>query len=167
MRKMHLLALAAGALLATGSAAQMAATANPDETRRAIMRLECDWGRAYLRADVDALRRIEADDFVEVLSDGTMSNRQEEIDALSSGRLKFTQMVDGPMQVRVYGNTAIATGRSMAAGTDEGKPFSGTYAWIDTWMLRDGRWQIVAEGVSKVSAENAALQHVDGQCEGM
>lgn len=166
MRKLHLLALA-GTLLAGGTAAQMAAHASPDETQRAVMRLECEWGQAYTHGDVNAIRRLEAAGYVGISPDGTTSTLESDISDVTSGKLKYTQLLDGAMQVRVYGNTAVATGRSLAAGTYDGNPFQGTYAWVDTWVQRNGAWQVAAEGVVKVADPNTALQHVDGQCEEM
>jgi len=157
MKKIHLLALGAGALLATAAAAQMAASPTPDETKQALIRLECEWGRAYVTADVAALRRFEHDDYVFVDEDGAVMGKTEEIDAVASGKVHFTTMQDGGMQVRLHGNTAVITGRSTVAGSYEGESFSGNYAWIDTWVKQpDGRWQIVAEGLAKLQQQDAA-----------
>lgn len=166
MRKIHLLALGAGVLLATAAAAQMAASPTPDETKQAVMRLECEWGRAYLSADVAALRRIEHDDYVYVDEDGSLMGKAEEIDAVASGKVHFTTMQDGGMQVRLHGNTAVVTGRSTVAGSYEGESFSGNYSWIDTWVKQpDGRWQIVAEGLAKLHQQNgAASQPMTSSC---
>lgn len=166
MRKIHLLALGAGLVLATAATAQMAASPTPDETKQAIIRLECEWGRAYLSGDVNTLRRIENDEYVWVDEDGTVMGKAEEIDAIASGKVRFTTMHDGGMQVRLHGNTAVVTGRSTVAGSYEGESFSGTYAWIDTWVKQaDGRWQIVGEGLTRVAQqEGAAPQPMASAC---
>lgn len=157
MKKIHLLALGAGALLATAATAQMAATPTPEETRQALIRLECEWSRAYLNADVAALRRIEHDDYIFVDEDGTVMGKTEEIDAVASGKVHFTSMQDGGMQVRLHGGTAVITGRSTVAGSYGGESFLGHYAWIDTWVKQpDGRWQIVAEGLAKLPQQDGA-----------
>ena len=169
MRITHLLALGAGALLATAAAAQMAAAPNPDETRQALMRLECDWSHAYLHADADALRRIEADDFVYVDDDGMVFTRAQDIEEVSTGKIRFTAMQEGPMQVHLHGNTAVITGQSMAAGTYDGHAFTGTWTWIDTWMQQpDGRWQVVGEGLAKLKQDAAApAQPMESGCPAM
>jgi ketosteroid isomerase-like protein len=157
MRITHLLALGAGALLATAAAAQMAASPTPEETRQALVRLECEWSRAYLHADADALRRIEADDFVYVDDDGTVLTRAQGLDEMAAGKTRFTSMQEGPMQVHLHGNTAVVTGRSVTAGTYDGHVFSGTWTWIDTWKQQpDGRWQVIGEGLAKMKQDPGA-----------
>ena len=59
------------------------------------------------------------------------------------------------MDVHVYGpNIATVVGTSTEAGTDkDGKAFNRSYAWTDTWMERDGKWQCIASGGTPVVAK--------------
>jgi hypothetical protein len=54
--------------------------------------------------------------------------------------------------VHIYApNLASVIGMSIEKGKDKkGMAFSRTYAWVDTWMERDGKWQCIAEGVSEL-----------------
>ena len=46
-----------------------------------------------------------------------------------------------------YGpNVVVAIGDSLEEGTaKDGKPFKQLYRFTDTWLLRDGKWQCIAE----------------------
>ena len=46
------------------------------------------------------------------------------------------------VKVRFYGNTAVAQGdESYIRRKDNAR---GRYVWTDTWVKRNGRWQVVA-----------------------
>ena len=53
------------------------------------------------------------------------------------------------MDVHVYGsNLATVTGTTTENGKDkDGKQFTRSYVWVDTWMEHDGKWECIAEGV--------------------
>jgi hypothetical protein len=53
------------------------------------------------------------------------------------------------MDVHVYGsNLATVCGTTTENGKGkDGKQFTRSYMWIDTWMERDGKWQCIGEGV--------------------
>ena len=59
---------------------------------------------------------------------------------------KYTSCEVDQMQVRLYGETAVVTGRTRIAGTDaKGKPITDTESlWTDTFVRRAGGWQCVA-----------------------
>jgi ketosteroid isomerase-like protein len=48
------------------------------------------------------------------------------------------------MSVRVFGNTAIATGIFRTKGVEGKKSYVRRERFIDTWMYKDGRWICVA-----------------------
>ena len=48
--------------------------------------------------------------------------------------------------MRFFGNVAVAHGSepwTMKPETRRGKTTSGQYIWLDVWVLRNGKWQIV------------------------
>ena len=56
------------------------------------------------------------------------------------------------MDVHVYApNLATVCGTSTEKGKDkDGKEFSRSYAWVDTWMERNGKWECIAEAVMQL-----------------
>ncbi len=47
------------------------------------------------------------------------------------------------VKVRFYGDTAVAQGNE-SWERRTGTPKRGRFVWIDTWIRRNGKWQIVA-----------------------
>jgi hypothetical protein len=47
------------------------------------------------------------------------------------------------VKVRFFGNAAVAQGVESWVSRDD-EPRHGRFVWTDTWIQRNGRWQIVA-----------------------
>ena len=91
------------------------------------------------------------DDYIVTDADSNVSTKAQEIAFIRSGEFVVTSCVHHEMKVRVYGDTAVVTGRSTVKETYRGKDFIGQYRWTDTWIKRAGRWQCAAEHVSKIA----------------
>src|SRR5262249_308889 len=76
---------------------------------------------AHVHADATALDRIYAADFIGVGPSGTVRTKPQVISDFTSGDLKFQSITTDDVQVRVYGNTAVETGRSTMNGQDKGQ----------------------------------------------
>jgi ketosteroid isomerase-like protein len=55
------------------------------------------------------------------------------------------------LNVRIFGEIAIVTGRSVLAGTYKGKHASIVQRFTDVFAMRDGRWQAVASQGTQVA----------------
>src|SRR5438046_492157 len=71
------------------------------------------------------------------------------IDQINHDTDPLSSSVNDSMDVHVYGpNLATVSGTSTEKGKDKnGKEFTRSYAWVDTWMERNGKWECIAEGV--------------------
>src|SRR5438132_13246315 len=86
-----------------------------------IRKLDNERIQAQIHADATALDRIYADDFIGVGPSGTVRTKPQVILDFTSGDLKFQSITTDDIQVRVYGNTAVETGRSTMNGQDKGQ----------------------------------------------
>ena len=86
-----------------------------------IRQLDHERIQAQIGADATALDRIYADDFIGVGPSGTVRTKPQVISDFTSGDLKFQSITTDDVQVRVYGNTAVETGRSTMIGQDKGQ----------------------------------------------
>jgi ketosteroid isomerase-like protein len=89
-----------------------------------------------------AVDQYEADDIITTDPGGCVTD--------SSGDLKFQSMELSDMRVRVYLDTAVAAGTNTLNGTYKGQDISGKYRFTDTWVKRNGKWQVVATQGTKV-----------------
>src|SRR5215813_13945178 len=86
-----------------------------------IRQLDYERIQAQIDADAAALERIYASDFIGVGPSGAVRTKPQVISDFTSGELKFQSITTDEVQVRIYGNTAVETGRSTMNGQDRGK----------------------------------------------
>ena len=114
-----------------------------------LMQMERDWAGAMMNNDPAVLARIEADDYAYVM-DGMKGGKQSDISEAKAHSLAGKAELTG-MQVRVFGNTAVVTGKaSLRDAKYNGKDVSGDYLFTDVFVNRSGRWQVVASHSNKV-----------------
>ena len=83
--------------------------------------------------------------------DGAVSGKSADIDAIKTGKLRFSSFESDQMQALVYGDTGVVVGRQTQKATFDGKDISGTYRFTDTYVKRDGRWQCVAGQLTRIA----------------
>ncbi len=116
---------------------------------QALLQLENDWGAAARGKDKAWFERTFADEYTSIGSSGKMRNKTEDIaETMSSDTLTTDEASD--MKVRVYGNAAVVTGRLHLVGKDKDGGFDRNYYWTDTFVRRDGRWQVVASRLTHI-----------------
>lgn len=113
-------------------------------TEASLKQMERDWGQAQIKKDYDAVDKIIADDWEGIDYDGKVVGKADYMAHMRSEQSTLISEEIGPMKVRVFGNTAIVTGSDTEKSTDRGKNSSGRYVWTDVFVLRSGKWQVVA-----------------------
>ena len=111
------------------------------ETERYILESERQWAESVATGDTSAIERILADDFIGVDPKGRQYNKQQMIDETRNAPKAFVSNRLNDVKVRFYGNTAIAQGSET---WEKRSGERGRFVWTDTWLQRNGRWQIVA-----------------------
>lgn len=114
-----------------------------------VKQLERDWAAASAHNDADKTSLILADDFVGNWADGSTTTKKQELDALRSSQEKYEANEVVEMTVRVFGDTAIATGKNTETSIIGGKNATGIYNFTDIFLKRNGRWQIVASQTAR------------------
>lgn len=121
-----------------------------------VKKLEQDWAHATVKVGAAAVDQYEANDILTTDPSGWVTNKAQDKTNLSSGNLKFESMELSDMTVHVYGNTAVAAGTNNLRGTYKGEDISGKYRFTDTWVKRNGKWQVAARGLSTIGGPDAA-----------
>jgi ketosteroid isomerase-like protein len=98
---------------------------------------------AGLRKDVEAVSAMTADDYLQIDSDGTVLNRAATLERIKSSYARLVANPVDDVTVRVYGDTAILTGRARPQGVLDGKEFTDALRYTRIYVKRDGRWQVV------------------------
>lgn len=114
-------------------------------TGRDLARLENDWAVAVQRRDGAFLEQLYADDYLFTDQDGVVWTKAQDIGNATSGALRFDAFRLEDLKVHPLGEVAaVVTGANTIKASFKGKDISGTYRFSDTFVKRDGRWQVVA-----------------------
>ena len=120
-----------------------------------LKRLENEWLNSYLRGDKQTFDRIVADDFTRTDESGKFATKVEEKALVQAPSASVNaSLTNEDMQVRLYGNAAIVTGRIVSRVQDS---LSFQSRFTDTLVKRDGRWQVVARHYSRIPTELTAI----------
>src|SRR5437762_9461692 len=111
------------------------------ETERYILESERQWAESVATGDTSAIERILADDFIGVDPKGRLYTKQQMIDETRNAPKYFVSNGLNDVKVRFYRRMAIAQGSET---WEKRSGERGRFVWTDTWLRRNGRWQIVA-----------------------
>jgi ketosteroid isomerase-like protein len=121
---------------------------------REIRDLESQLSRAVVEGDRAFYERVLADDFTHTSHSGQFKTRDQWMaenkfenrqGKPEPGKTYYEAFDVDDLAVRIYGDTAVVTGRSTPQGrTAKGEPIRGRYRFLRVWVKRGGRWQVVA-----------------------
>lgn len=99
---------------------------------------------AQTRHDVGFFEKTEAESFLLTYSDGeTLTRGQAIADMLACE--KDIEYTSDDLRVQLYGDAAaIVTGRMTATRVGRESEYRPQWRWIDLFVKRDGRWQIIS-----------------------
>jgi ketosteroid isomerase-like protein len=136
---------------------------NPTAIESELLRIENDWPRVIREKDVEAIRRVEAEDGIFVYPDGNLGNREQDIKDIESGALSAESWEVTDLKVNVLdADAAVVSGRAIVKGGKYKRPdgktmdISGQYRFIDTFARRNGQWKLVAGASVPVQEPPAA-----------
>jgi len=140
-------------LFALAGSAVLAAPPQPsnDPTAvQAIKQLEQDMGDAMVRVDLAKLSEIYADDFATVGKSGKVFTKKDLLADFESFHDKLESFENGPIEVQVFGNVAVASAGVSEKRLRSGKDVSGKFVWMDLLENRDGKWVVVRSAGARV-----------------
>ena len=105
------------------------------------MESERQWAESVASGDTATVERILADDFVGVDPKGPLYDKAKMISDTREAPKYFVSNHANDIKVRFYGNTAVAQGSET---WERRSGERGRFVWTDTWVKRNGKWQIVA-----------------------
>ena len=144
--KVHLLCFASFAVLLTSCVSSK--TGNKSDPVTALSQLDHQRIHAQMTANAADLDRLYAEDFIGIGPSGTVRTKAQVIADFTSGSLTFQSITTDDVQWRIYGDTAVETGRSTMSGQDKDKVVPRDNRFTRVWVKRRGRWQLVANHYS-------------------
>jgi len=115
----------------------------PSATEQEVLKMTRELNDASLiKKDRATMARLYADDYVYNHSNGTVTNKSQEIAEYMSADLKWTAQTTSDLKVRTYHDVAIVTGVTTLTGSAKGYA-SGARRFTEIWVRRNGRWQTI------------------------
>jgi hypothetical protein len=109
-----------------------------------ILRLFEDGDRALIAADIAELSRIFANDYIQYDERGEPLTKQEVIDNLKTGAIRYLSMTSTGRRIRLLSEElAIVHGSEEDDVEQGGQSFPVRYIYMDVVVRRNGKWQIV------------------------
>jgi ketosteroid isomerase-like protein len=128
-------------------------TPTPDNHGENVGKLIGDLASALMKGDTDALDKIYSDEYILITDTGQITTKPERIVMIKSGDLKFEKVDFEEISVRVYGNTAVAVARALAASTFKGKA-QNIEERVTFVAVKDGdTWRFVSAQLTPIAAE--------------
>jgi ketosteroid isomerase-like protein len=127
-------------------------SADSSASEAKLKQMEDAWEKALLNKDHAAVGEMVADDFAGFNSKGKHRTKSQLLDEIKNETDILSSAVNDKMDVHVYAsNVATVCGTSTEKGKDkDGKEFKRSYAWVDTWTERNGKWECIAEAVTQL-----------------
>ena len=139
-----------GALASTLWNAAARAQTSAEVAREEVRELEKARNEAIVHGDAAALERMTSDDYTFITLRGELRTKAEIINGFSTGAFKYGSREISDLNIRIYGNTAVVTGRSSQKGTENGRDYSGDYRFTRVYVKERGRWQTVALQATRI-----------------
>jgi ketosteroid isomerase-like protein len=123
-----------------------------DADIKRLMEIQQELASAWIARDRAIIERLIAPDWVVTHVEGQRITRAEVFrNMLESDATRMTSSDVDEVEVRVFGDAAVVTGRTHARGTQSGTPFDVRLRFTDVFIRRDGGWQAVASHATLLS----------------
>lgn len=109
---------------------------------------------ALQKADADALQRIYADDYRLIGRKGSVTRKQDQVDAFRTGVARYTSFELLEREVQVLApNAAVVWSRERAEILVDGQNNGGDLRYTRVYVLRNGQWQLLSAQSSGIAAQ--------------
>ena len=123
----------------------------PDMAR--LRAIQQELSAAWMAHDRATLERLIAPEWVVTHVMGERIDRAEALrDMVDSDATQMTANDVDEIEIRVFGDAAVVTGRTHASGTQSGAPFDVWLRFTDVFVRRGDQWQAVASHASLIGS---------------
>lgn len=106
--------------------------------------------QALLARDFEALDTLLGDDLTYTHTNAKVDRKAQYLEPFRSGRTRYVSLQPSEVSARLYGDTAILTGRMLSVALVAGAESRTDLRFTSVWIRREGRWQMVAWHSSRV-----------------
>ena len=115
-----------------------------DRVRAEVLALEKAWNQAYKLGDAKALASLFDNGLIMVEDDGSLKTKAQFLASVKAPTSNQEQVAPESITVRVFEQTAIASGVIAVKAKEHGKTVARRERFIDTWISKNGTWVCIA-----------------------
>jgi hypothetical protein len=134
-------------------AALAAAAGALGDDAQSIRRLDKEISVATWTADPVWFEENLSDDYVLVTPTGSVKTKREVIRELSTPGMRMEPFDPFDVQVRLFGDIAVVTGRMRQRFILGGIRYANDLRYTDVWVKRKARWSLVSAHASTVATK--------------
>jgi ketosteroid isomerase-like protein len=116
-----------------------------------LTKLSDDWDKAIVRKDENAIAGNMAEDFRQIDGDGNIETKKTFVVGIMDPKLTIDPYTVEEFEIRLYGDTALLSGRTNMTGIFDGTPFKSNYRYIDIYVRRGGDWKIASVQITRLA----------------
>ena len=125
---------------------------NTSSVKQDLEKRFLEYAEALTKRDLTTLDQIWTDDYVFINPRGELVTKGQRLSNLKAGATEFQAVRPKSERMEVHGNVALDVGTVTLEGTKYGgKESSGDYRYLSVWVNSDGRWQMVANQITRIA----------------
>ena len=109
---------------------------------------------ALVKGDMAFADGVTADDWMIIVGNGGVGDKSQRSKDVKDGTLKYEALDKSDMKVRVYGETAVVTGRARSRIIVNGQDVGGTDRFTEVYARQGGKWLCVSIQASRITAQS-------------
>jgi ketosteroid isomerase-like protein len=121
-----------------------------DNAGEVIKALEEEMNSAFNRYDSVVLDRLWDEELTFISPSGAVANKAKRLEGLKSPPATIPVSTNESIDVKPYGDVAVAIVLPKWKGIAEGKPFESTFRATHVWRKRNEGWKLVAAHVTQL-----------------
>ena len=118
--------------------------AKAQTSEQAILNLSKNKFGWMIRMKYDSLEAVLDDRLIFVHSNGWAENKQEIIQDIKSGKLRYIDIQITEAFARIYSSTAIVNGKGKFSVQLDGKPLELTLSYTEVYVLTNDKWLLAS-----------------------
>lgn len=126
--------------------------AEPADPRQEILAADARRFAAMIQGDLKALEGLLTEDLTYTHSTGQIETRAQFLEGMRSGALRYLAAEPSDAVVRVYGETAIVTGRAEMRVSTQGKELTLPIRFTEVWVKSGGTWKMAAWQSTRIAS---------------
>lgn len=116
-----------------------------------VRRLDGEITVATWTGDAEWFEKNVSDDYVLITPSGTLRSKSDVIRELATTGMKMEPYEPREVEIRLYGDAAVVTGRMLQRFTLGGIRYANDLRYTDVYVKRKGKWLLVSAHTSSVA----------------